>query len=95
MSAFRYQPLDKGVFSVHLVSILPGTGDEPLALEIKYTIISEQSPPDYMALSYTLGTANDKLEVPRHPLQREQRLKCSTRHIQAIPGALLVTRVVR
>jgi hypothetical protein len=63
MNNFQYQPLDKGAFAVRLVSILPGTEDEPLALGINHTTISEESTPVYMTLSYVWGATTDKVPV--------------------------------
>ncbi|EEU43574.1 uncharacterized protein NECHADRAFT_82497 [Fusarium vanettenii 77-13-4] len=63
MPQFQYRGLGEGDQPIRLVTILPGSDRQPVSLQIRHTIMAQETPPIYEALSYVWGSSDDGVAV--------------------------------
>ncbi|KAL2678692.1 hypothetical protein Neosp_009443 [[Neocosmospora] mangrovei] len=63
MPQFQYRGLGQQDQPIRLVTILPGSETQPISLELHHTIMSQEPPPAYEALSYVWGTPDDGVAI--------------------------------
>lgn len=56
---YRYSPIDKGASEIRLMTLVPGAFGSKLRITIRNDALSPSLRPEYEALSYTWGLAND------------------------------------
>ena len=60
---YHYSPIDKEVSEIQLMTLLPGTFGSRICLPIDSTVLSENSVPEYEALSYAWGSAKRSANI--------------------------------
>ncbi|KAL8787130.1 MAG: hypothetical protein Q9195_007912 [Heterodermia aff. obscurata] len=63
MFRYKYTPLDSQSQQIRLMSLAPGMFDDDIYLSLKTVALTQDDPPEYEALSYTWGSAENCPEV--------------------------------
>jgi len=60
---YQYLPLDEGAGEIRLLYLLPGLFSSPIRVILESTPFSPDAPPDFEALSYTWGSAENHTDI--------------------------------
>ena len=60
---YRYTPLDEARQEIRLMTLFPGSFDDPIVLSIRRTPLTKTQIPSFEALSYAWGNASDRQDV--------------------------------
>ena len=60
---YRYHPLDEARQQIRLMTLFPGSFDDPIFLSIRKKLLTKTQIPDFEALSYAWGDASDRQDV--------------------------------
>ncbi|UPK92568.1 hypothetical protein LCI18_003503 [Fusarium solani-melongenae] len=63
MTQFQYRGLGEGDQPIRLATILPGSGSQPISLQLHHTTMKREPPPTYEALSYVWGSPDGGVAV--------------------------------
>ncbi|KAI8716315.1 HET domain-containing protein [Fusarium sp. LHS14.1] len=63
MPQFQYRGLGERRQPIRLVTIFPGCDRQPVSLQLHHTIMTQETPPIYEALSYVWGSSDDGVAV--------------------------------
>ncbi|PVH79302.1 HET-domain-containing protein [Cadophora sp. DSE1049] len=61
--AYQYLPLNEGVGEIRLLYLLPGPFSSPIRVVLESTPFSPDTPPQFEALSYTWGSAENPTDI--------------------------------
>ena len=62
-SPYRYTPLDETRQEIRLMTLFPGSFDDPIVLSIRRTPLTKMQIPRFEALSYAWGNASDRQDI--------------------------------
>jgi hypothetical protein len=60
---YQYLPLDERAGEIRLLYLLPGPFSSPIRVALKSTPFSPEAPPQFEALSYTWGSAENPIDI--------------------------------
>ncbi|KAK3686174.1 hypothetical protein B0T22DRAFT_518732 [Podospora appendiculata] len=80
--SYAYQPLDPQQPSIRLLTLQPGENDSDICCELQTVVL--ESAPDYEALSYVWGDANERkfILLHGHTYSVTASLETSLRHLR-------------
>jgi hypothetical protein len=61
--SYQYLPLNEGAGEIRLISLLPGPFSSPIRVMLESTPFSPETPPQFEALSYTWGSAENPIDI--------------------------------
>lgn len=62
-TSYRYTPLDEARQEIRLMTLFPGSFDDPIVLSIQKKTLTETQIPSFEALSYAWGNASDRQHI--------------------------------
>ena len=60
---YRYHPLDEARQQIRLMTLFPGSFDDPIFLSIRKKLLTKTQIPDFEALSYAWGDVSDRQDI--------------------------------